>query len=127
MERPALQRLLARRRGGRVDGVVVYKVDRLSRSLIDFARIVEVFDKNKVSFVSHNAAVQHDHLDGPADAEHPALVRPVRARDDRRAHPRQVRRLTPQGHVDGRHARRSATTCATASWWSTRRKPNSSG
>ena len=52
MERPALQRLLTDIRAGGVDCVVVYKVDRLSRSLIDFARIVEIFEKNKVSFVS---------------------------------------------------------------------------
>ena len=51
----------------------------------------------------HNPAVQHDDVDGPADAQHPAQLRPVRARGDRRAHPRQVRRVAPQGHVDGRH------------------------
>ena len=44
MERPALQRLLADIEAGRVDVVVVYKVDRLTRSLADFAKIVEVFD-----------------------------------------------------------------------------------
>ena len=52
LDRPALERLLADIRGGAVDCVVVYKVDRLSRSLIDFARIIEVFDKHNVSFVS---------------------------------------------------------------------------
>jgi site-specific DNA recombinase len=52
LERPALQRLLTEIRAGGVDCVVVYKVDRLSRSLIDFARIVETFEKNNVSFVS---------------------------------------------------------------------------
>ena len=52
MERPALQRLLAAVESRSVDCVVVYKVDRLSRSLMDFARIVEVFDQNGVSFVS---------------------------------------------------------------------------
>ena len=52
MDRPALQRLLRDVECGVVDVVVVYKVDRLSRSLIDFARIVEVFDKHNVSFVS---------------------------------------------------------------------------
>ena len=52
MERPALQRLLADIRAGAVDCVAVYKVDRLSRSLIDFSRIVETFEKNNVSFVS---------------------------------------------------------------------------
>ncbi len=52
MERPALKRLLDDVAGGRVDCVVVYKVDRLSRSLLDFARIIEVFEKHRVSFVS---------------------------------------------------------------------------
>jgi site-specific DNA recombinase len=52
LKRPALQRLLADIRASAVDCVVVYKVDRLSRSLIDFARIIEVLDKCRVSFVS---------------------------------------------------------------------------
>src|SRR5881392_516849 len=52
MERPALQRLLADTRAGRIDIVVVYKVDRLTRSLADFARLVEIFDAQGVSFVS---------------------------------------------------------------------------
>jgi site-specific DNA recombinase len=52
MERPALQRLLAEIGAGKVDVVVVYKIDRLTRSLFDFAKIVEVFDAKSVSFVS---------------------------------------------------------------------------
>src|SRR6187401_3627086 len=52
LERPAFQRLLADVSAGKVDVVVVYKVDRLTRSLSDFAKIVEVFDKSAVSFVS---------------------------------------------------------------------------
>ena len=52
LERPALQHLLAEVRAGRVDIVVVYKVDRLTRSLADFARLVEIFDAQGVSFVS---------------------------------------------------------------------------
>ncbi|MBX3315744.1 MAG: recombinase family protein [Phycisphaeraceae bacterium] len=51
-ERPGLQRLLTDIRGGRVDIVVVYKVDRLSRSLSDFARLMQTFDEHHVSFVS---------------------------------------------------------------------------
>ena len=46
LERPALQRLLADIAAGRIDTVVVYKVDRLTRSLSDFAKIVEVFDRH---------------------------------------------------------------------------------
>ncbi|HEX3524684.1 MAG TPA: recombinase family protein, partial [Stellaceae bacterium] len=52
VERPALQHLIADIRAGRIDIVVVYKVDRLTRSLADFARLVELFDAEGVSFVS---------------------------------------------------------------------------
>src|SRR5580698_9009652 len=50
--RPALQRLLAEIQAGRIDCVVIYKVDRLSRSLFDFARIMQILEKHGVSFVS---------------------------------------------------------------------------
>jgi DNA invertase Pin-like site-specific DNA recombinase len=52
MDRPALQRLLADVQARRIDVIVVYKVDRLTRSLADFAKLVEMFDKHDVSFVS---------------------------------------------------------------------------
>ena len=52
LERPALKRLLADIEAQRVDVVVVYKIDRLSRALMDFAKLVEVFDRNNVTFVS---------------------------------------------------------------------------
>jgi site-specific DNA recombinase len=52
MDRPALQRLLGDIGAGHVDVVVVYKIDRLTRSLFDFAKIVEAFDARGVSFVS---------------------------------------------------------------------------
>ncbi len=52
MERPSVQRLLADVNGGHVDVIVVYKVDRLTRSLADFAKMVEVFDAHGVSFVA---------------------------------------------------------------------------
>ena len=51
-DRPALQRLLDDVRAGKVDVIVVYKVDRLTRSLADFAKLVDLFDRHKVSFVS---------------------------------------------------------------------------
>src|SRR6267154_1368974 len=51
-DRPALQRLLEDLRAGKVDIIVVYKVDRLTRSLADFAKLVELFDQQGVSFVS---------------------------------------------------------------------------
>src|SRR5580698_11513990 len=52
LDRPALQQLLEDIEARRVDCVVVYKVDRLSRSLLDFARLVDRFDQRGVSFVS---------------------------------------------------------------------------
>ena len=52
LERPALKRLLANIQAGQIDVVVVYKVDRLTRTLSDFARLVEIFDTHQVSFVS---------------------------------------------------------------------------
>jgi site-specific DNA recombinase len=52
LERPALKRLLADIEAHRVDVVVVYKIDRLSRALTDFSKLVEVFDRNNVTFVS---------------------------------------------------------------------------
>lgn len=52
MERPALRRLLTDIEAGRIDCVVVYKVDRLSRSLLDFARLMALFEKHGASFIS---------------------------------------------------------------------------
>jgi len=52
LERPALRRLMVEIEAGRIDVVVVYKIDRLSRALMDFARLVEVFDRCGVTFVS---------------------------------------------------------------------------
>ena len=52
LDRPGLQQLLADIEEGLVDVVVVYKIDRLSRSLMDFSKLVEVFDRNGVTFVS---------------------------------------------------------------------------
>ena len=52
LERPALKRLLEEIETGAIDVVVVYKLDRLSRSLLDFARLISVFDQRGVTFVS---------------------------------------------------------------------------
>src|SRR5262245_9657265 len=51
-ERPALQRLLADIEAGKIDCVVIYKIDRLSRSLLDFAKMMELFERHRVSLVS---------------------------------------------------------------------------
>ena len=92
LERPALQRLIRDVEAGRVDTVVCYKIDRLSRSLTDFAKLVDVFERNSVTFVS---VTQYHHVDGQADIEHPALVRAVRARAGGRKDQGQVRRQPP--------------------------------
>jgi site-specific DNA recombinase len=52
LERPGLKRLVADIEAGKIDIVVVYKIDRLTRSLIDFSKLIEVFERNKVSFVA---------------------------------------------------------------------------
>jgi site-specific DNA recombinase len=52
MERPGLQRLLADINAGKIDVIVVYKIDRLSRALLDFTKMVEMFNEAGVSFVS---------------------------------------------------------------------------
>ena len=52
--------------------MVVYKVDRLTRSLTDFAKLIELFEAAGCQLCLGHAAVQHHHLDGPADAQCPA-------------------------------------------------------
>src|SRR4051794_33891211 len=52
LERPALKRLLADVEAGRIDVVVVYKIDRLSRSMLDFLKLIELFEGHKTTFVS---------------------------------------------------------------------------
>ena len=52
LNRPAMQRLISEIQAGQIDNVVTYKVDRLCRSLLDFAKLVEIFEKHNVTFVS---------------------------------------------------------------------------
>jgi site-specific DNA recombinase len=52
MERPALKQLIADIERGKVDAVIVYKIDRISRSLLDFARLMELFERHGVAFTS---------------------------------------------------------------------------
>ena len=99
---PALQRLLQDIRHGLIDVVVVYKVDRLTRSLADFAKMVEVFDAPRRLVRGGHPAVQHHHVDGPSDAQRPAVVRAVRTRGHGRTDPGQDRGLEAQRYVDGR-------------------------
>src|SRR5437764_7851432 len=103
LDRPALQQLLADVTAGRVDTVVVYKIDRLTRSLADFAKIVEILDARGASFVS--VTQQFNTTTSMAlDPQRSVVVRAVRERGHRRAHTRQDRRLEEEGDVDGRGA-----------------------
>jgi DNA invertase Pin-like site-specific DNA recombinase len=102
MERPALQRLLADIAQGKIDIVVVYKVDRLTRSLADFAKMVEVFDAHGVSFVAVTQQFNTTSSMGRLTLNILLSFCPVRARGHGRAHPRQDRRVQAQGPMDGR-------------------------
>ncbi len=104
LERPALKRLMADIEAGQIDVIVVYKVDRLTRALSDFAKLVEVFDRRGVFIRVDHSAIQHHHQHGTADPERAVVLCSVRARGHRRAGARQDRRLQEEGHVDGRHA-----------------------
>jgi DNA invertase Pin-like site-specific DNA recombinase len=101
MDRPGLVQLMADVDAGLIDIVVVYKVDRLTRSLADFAKIVERLDGAGASFVSVTQAFNTTTSMGRLTLN-PAVVCAVRAGGHRRADPRQDRRLQGQGHVDGR-------------------------
>jgi site-specific DNA recombinase len=68
MDRPALQQLIEIVRNRRIDVVVVYKVDRLTRSLTDFAKLVELFDQHSVSFDQY----------GPPNSQRPFVLCPIR-------------------------------------------------
>jgi len=102
MDRPALAKLLLAVEAGELDCVVVYKVDRLSRSLLDFTRMLSVFEKHKVSFVAVTQQFNTQHIARTADAEHPAFVCPIRAGADRRANTRQDVGCAAEGKMGGR-------------------------
>src|SRR6516165_67800 len=101
-DRPALQRLLADIAAGRVDTIVVYKIDRLTRSLADFAKIVEILDARGASFVSVTQQFNTTTSMGRLTLN-VLLSFAQRARGHRRAHPRQDRCLETEGDVDGGH------------------------
>ncbi len=84
-DRPDLQRLLDDIRARKIDVIVVYKVDRLTRSLADFAKLVELFDAHGVSFVSVTQQFNTTTSMGPADAQCALVLRAVRARGHIRA------------------------------------------
>ena len=78
MERPALQRLLDDIRHALIDVVVVYKVDRLTRSLADFAKDGRGLRRAGRVVCGGHPAVQYHHLDGPADPQRAPVIRTVR-------------------------------------------------
>jgi len=91
LDRPALQQLLAEVRAGKIDVVLVYKVDRLTRSLADFAKLIELFDAHDVSFVSVTQSFNTSSSMGAAHAQCAAVICSVRTRADRGAGARQDR------------------------------------
>jgi len=84
LARPALQRLLAQIQAGKIDCVVIYKVDRLSRSLFDFARIMQILEKHAVSFVSVTQQLNSSTPMGRLTL-HPGRIYRSNARRDRRS------------------------------------------
>ena len=102
LERPGLKRLLEDIEDGLVD-VVRRLQDRQAQPLARRLRQAgRGFRPKRRDLCLGDAVLQHDHVDGPADTEHPAVLRAVRARGDCRADPRQGRRQPQEGHVDGR-------------------------
>ncbi len=83
MDRPALTQLLDAVRASKVDVVVVYKVDRLTRSLVDFAKIIELFDASGVSFAAVTQQFNTTTSMGRLTAQRVAYLRSVRARGHR--------------------------------------------
>jgi hypothetical protein len=102
LDRPALQALLAEIDAGRIGMVVVYKIDRLTRSLSDFAKLVDRFDAAGCSFVSVTQAFNTSSSMGRLTLNVLLVFRPVRTRGHSRTDPGQDRRLQEEGPLDGR-------------------------
>ncbi len=86
-DRPALQRMLGDIRARQIDVIVVYKVDRLTRSLADFAKLVELFRRAYCLIRIDYAAVQYNDIDGPSDAQCAVVLCAIRAGGHLRTHP----------------------------------------
>src|SRR5829696_2760223 len=102
-DRPALQRLLEDVRTGKIDIIVVYKVDRLTRSLADFAKLVELFDQHSVSFVSATQQFNTTTSMGRLTLNVLLSFAQFEREGHLRTHPRQDCRFQAQGPVGGRH------------------------
>src|SRR2546430_3917036 len=103
LDRPALKRLLADIEAGKVDVIVVYKIDRLTRSLADFAKLVEAFDARSVSFVAVTQQFNTTTSNGTADPERAVVLCAVRAGTVIRAGAGQDCGEPAQGQMDRRH------------------------
>jgi hypothetical protein len=103
-DRPDLQRLLDDIRARKIDVIVVYKVDRLTRSLADFAKLVELFDAHGVLIRLGDPAVQHYDLDGAANTQCALILCPVRTGGHLRADPRQDRGIETKGALGRRQS-----------------------
>lgn len=98
LDRPGLQHLMEAVDAKQVDQIVVYKIDRLTRSLADFAKLVD-----RLGFLCLcDPKLQHLNQHGAADAQCAAELCAVRARGDRRAHSGQNRGIQAQRSLDGR-------------------------
>jgi site-specific DNA recombinase len=102
-DRPDLQKLLDDIRARKIDVIVVYKVDRLTRSLADLAKLVELFDSHGVSFVSVTQQFNTTTSMGRLTLNVLLVLCPVRARGYLRAHPRQDRGIEAQRHLGRGH------------------------
>jgi site-specific DNA recombinase len=89
LDRPALQQLLKDIDAGRIDVIVVYKIDRLTRSLADFAKLVEAFDAKSISFVAVNQ-FEPDELQAIAGSERNLIEVTARPGSSQRPPPRQL-------------------------------------
>lgn len=126
LERPALKRLLGDIEAGLVDVIVVYKIDRLSRSLMDFAKLVETFEAHRVTFVSvtqsFNTTTSMGRLTLNILLSFAQFEREVigeRIRD-------KVAASKARGMWMGARCR-SGTTSPAASWWRTGPRPHGCG
>lgn len=82
LERPALAGLMHDIEAGEVDTVIVYKIDRLTRSLLDFVRLIEIFDRRSIWSCIGFPSIRHRRQHGADDSERVAHFLAVRARAD---------------------------------------------
>ena len=126
LDRPALKKLLADIEAGKIDVVVVYKIDRLTRSLADFAKLVEAFDARSISFVAVTQQFNTTTSMGRLTLNVLLVLCPVRAGAVVRAGAGQDRGLADARANGPAAPSRSAMTARTRSSSSTRPRPKPS-